>query len=142
MSQSMKWAAMCAAGMAMAGLGLTSSTAKADPPLVVKPAVVQTTGQPVSVPVQEVGWRSGWGGGYYRGGPRVGVYGPGVGISVGRPYYGPRYYGGNYGGYGYRPYRYNYGYNYGYAPAYGYGYSTPAYGYGYSYPAYGYGYTW
>jgi hypothetical protein len=137
MSQSMKWAAMCAAGMAMAGLGLTSSSAKADQPLVVKPAVVQTTGQSVSVPVQEVGWRYG-GGGYYRGGPRVGVYGPGGGVYVGRPYYAPRYYGGYYGGYGYRPYGYNYGYSTGYAPAYGYSY--PAYGY--SYPAYGYGYTW
>ncbi len=138
MSQSTKWAAMCAAGMALAGFGMTSSPAKADPGLVVKPAVIQTTGQTVSVPVQEVGWR----GGGWRGGG-IGVYRggwvrPGVGVYVGRPrYYGPAY-GGYYGRY--RPYRYGY-----VVPGYGYGYAAPAYGYGYSYPAYGYGgygYTW
>ena len=132
MSQSTKWAAMCAAGMALAGFGMTSSPAKADPGLVVKPAVIQTTGQTVSVPVHEVGSR---GGGRRGGGIAVR---PGVGVYVGRPrYYGPAY-GGYYGRY--RPYRYGY-----VVPGYGYGYAAPAYGYGYSYPAYGYGgygYTW
>ena len=134
MSQTTKWAAMCAAGIALAGFGLNTTQVKADPGLVVRPAVIQTTSPTSTVPVQEVGWRGGWRGGgigVYRGGWAR----PGVGIYVGRPrYVAPRYYGGYYGGY--RPNR-NYGYAY---PGYGYGYATPAYGY--SYPAYGYGYAY
>lgn len=132
MSHTTKWAAMCAAGIALAGLGLQTSPAKADTPLVVRPAVVQTTGTTSTVPVQEVHWRRGWRG------PAVGVYRggwarPGIGVYVGRPrYYAPRYYGGYNRGY------YPYG-NYGYAYP-GYGYAAPAYGY--SYPAYGYGYVY
>lgn len=132
MSRFMKWAAACGLGLSALSFstGISSSAAKADDVrLMVKPAVVQTTTDQVTVPVQQVGWRRGWGPGY-----GVSVYrGPGVGVYVGQPrvwgpaYYPRRVYGGYYGAY-------PYGYGYGYAAP---GYVYPNYGYNYA-PAYGY----
>lgn len=125
-----QWSLGLGAAMLGAALALTPNKASADDiRTVIRPAVVQTTSdQPVSVNVQPVGWRRGWG--------------PGVGVGVYRgPWGGARVYvGPRYGAY-YRPYRpYYYGYGYSY-PAYGYGYAYPGYGYGYTYPGYTYGYA-
>ena len=54
--------------------------------------------------------------------------GPGVGIGVGRPYYGDRYYQPYYGDRYYRSYS-----PYGYGGGYGGSYSYDPYAYGYSY---------